>query len=46
LASRTAYKEYASADGTWSFTKNVSYSSVMPGSVAGGAFPINQVLVP
>jgi hypothetical protein len=46
LASRTAYKEYASADGTWSFTKNGSYSSVMPGAVAGGAFPINQVLVP
>jgi hypothetical protein len=46
LASRTAYKEYASADGTWSFTKNVSYSSVMPGTVSSGAFPINQVLVP
>jgi hypothetical protein len=46
LASRTAYKEYASADGTWSFTKNVSYSSVMPGTVSSGAFPFNQVLVP
>jgi len=46
LASRTSYKEYASADGTWSFTKNVKYQSVMPGSAAASTFPINQVLVP
>ena len=47
LASRTSYKEFASADGTWGFTKKVSYTSVMPTAAAStGGFPLNQVLVP
>lgn len=47
VASRTSYKEYASADGVWSFTKQVSYRSVMPTAAAStGGFPLNQVLVP
>jgi len=46
LASRTSYKEYASADGTWSFTKSVKYQSVMPGAASSATFPIDQVLVP
>jgi hypothetical protein len=46
LASRTSYKEYASADGTWSFTKSVKYQSVMPSGASSATFPIDQVLVP
>jgi hypothetical protein len=46
LASRTSYKEYASADGTWSFSKHVKYESKMPAGASAGTFPINQVLVP
>jgi len=43
LASRTSYSEHASADGVWSFTKKVSYESVMPTGVPASTFPINQV---
>jgi len=44
VASRTSYKEFASADGTWSFTKKVSYTSVMPkGPASTEIIPINQV---
>jgi hypothetical protein len=43
LASRTSYSEHASADGVWSFTKKVSYESVMPSGVGASTFPINQV---
>lgn len=46
LASRTSYKEYASADGTWSFSKHVKYESKMPAGAGAGTFPINNVLVP
>jgi hypothetical protein len=43
LASRTSYSEHASADGVWSFTKKVSYESVMPTCTQASTFPINQV---
>jgi hypothetical protein len=43
LASRTSYSEHASADGVWSFTKKVSYESVMPSGTGASTFPINQV---
>jgi hypothetical protein len=43
VASRTSYSEHATADGVWSFTKKVSYESVMPTGVAASTFPINQV---
>jgi hypothetical protein len=43
LASRTTYKENASAQGVWTFTKQVSYESTMPASPAAGTFPFNQV---
>jgi hypothetical protein len=45
VSSRTSYKEYASADGVWSFTKQVSYRSLMPAgaSSSSGTFPFNQV---
>jgi hypothetical protein len=43
LASRTSYSEHASADGVWSFTKKVSYESVMPTGTQASTFPINQV---
>lgn len=44
VASRTSYAEHASADGIWSFTKKVSYASVMPtAAVSTGSFPFNQV---
>jgi hypothetical protein len=46
LASRTSYKEYASADGTWVFQKHVKYESRMPAGAAAGTFPINTVLQP
>lgn len=44
LASRTSYSEYASADGTWAFTKNVLYQSVMPGGASSSTFPFERVL--
>jgi len=44
LASRTSYKEYASAEGTWSFSKNMKYQSTMPSGPGAGTFPINTVL--
>jgi hypothetical protein len=44
VASRTSYAEHAFADGTWSFTKKVSYTSVMPkGPASTEIIPINQV---
>jgi hypothetical protein len=43
LASRTSYSEHATADGVWSFTKKVSYESVMPTGTQASTFPINQV---
>jgi len=45
LASRTSYKEYASADGTWVFQKHVKYESKMPAGASSSTFPINTVLV-
>jgi len=43
LAKRLNYAEHASAEGVWSFTKQVSFESVMPGAAAAGTFPFNQV---
>lgn len=43
LASRTEYKEHAEASGIWTFTKNVSYESTLPGVVSAGTFPFQQV---
>jgi hypothetical protein len=42
-AKRMSYSENASATGVWTFTKQVSFESVMPGSAASGSFPFNQV---
>jgi len=42
-AKRLTYSENASATGVWTFTKQVSFESVMPGAPAAGAFPFNQV---
>jgi hypothetical protein len=43
LANRLSYEEHASAEGVWTFTKQVSFESVMPGAPAAGTFPFNQV---
>jgi hypothetical protein len=44
VASRVQYAEHATADGVWSFTKQVSYRSVMLGGASSGTtFPFNQV---
>ena len=42
-AKRMSYAENASATGVWTFTKQVSFESVMPGAPASGSFPFNQV---
>jgi hypothetical protein len=45
LASKTVYSESATATGTWSFTKNVSYESTMPTmGTPTGQFPFNRIL--
>ena len=44
LASRTSYAENATADGVWSFSKKVSYKSIMPaGTSASSGIPFNNV---
>jgi hypothetical protein len=43
LAKRLNYAEHASAEGVWTFTKQVSFESVMPGAPGAGTFPFNQV---
>jgi len=44
LASRTSYAENATADGVWSFSKKVSYKSIMPaGTSATSGIPFNNV---
>jgi hypothetical protein len=43
LAKRLNYSEHASAEGVWTFTKQVSFESVMPGAPGAGTFPFNQV---
>jgi len=42
-AKRMSYEENASATGVWTFQKNVSFESVMPGTASSGTFPFNQV---
>lgn len=42
-AKRMSYSENASATGVWTFTKQVSFESVMPGTASSSTFPFNQV---